>query len=47
MFDLGAHERLLDNVIRHLQDYVHRPDVAMLPELIDMHVVEGLNVDYL
>jgi hypothetical protein len=43
--DLGAHERLLDNIIRHLQDYVHRLDVAMLPALIDLYVVEGINAD--
>jgi hypothetical protein len=45
VFELGAHERLLDNIIRHLQDYVHRPDVAVLPALIDLHAVEGVNVD--
>jgi hypothetical protein len=33
--DLGAHERLLDNIIGLLQDYVRRPDVTTLLALID------------
>jgi hypothetical protein len=39
--DLGAHERLLDNIIGLLQDYVHRPDMTTLLALVNLHRVEG------
>ena len=43
--DLGAHERLLDNIIRHLRDYVHCPDPTMLPALNDLYSVEDIKVE--
>ncbi len=39
--DLGAHERLLDNIIGLLQDYVRRPDMTTLHALVTLHIVEG------